>query len=471
MRENILPVSLPNSETPEHEFRLEKRSTNAESDEAKGNSKLSGPAIAGIIVFTVVLLSAIIMFFFYRRRKSESGKNYRPQSSPHAVKHNPISLQTSTFQLTSHSSPKPIPAAPDYQALGIGRRSSAREMINDSSSSEEEQYFDADEVLEKYDWSSPQRRKKKAAANKDDAASVRKNAEIVREDKVDANPEEERINYPPGHTGRIWFCVDYKASTEKLAVTIFKVRNLPTRDNSSCAPDPLVRLYLLPDERCQHQTEAKRNTRNPNFGRSFNFQVARAHLPQRVLRLSVYDQGKGRRSDVIGHVLYSLKDQVFGIKTWRDLETLSEVESKLGDLHVSLAHYPVLDRLTVIILRGANLPLPKDKNDPDTYVKVTFSKGNNVLKVKKTGVKHNTTEPFYNESFNIATTMDDLPSCSLLLSVYQCTGNEDEGQEGKLIGRVLLGGMMYARGKELEHWNKMICQPRTMVKYWHSLVK
>ena len=144
------------------------------------------------------------------------------------------------------------------------------------------------------------------------------------EDETDTNTNEEVIDYPKSHIGRIWFCVDYESVTEKLNVKISKVRNLPTREKNAF-PDPQVRLYLLPDDRCQHQTEAKRQTRNPNFGENFNFQIARDHLRQRVLRLSVYDQGKGHRGDVIGHVLYSLKDQEFGVETWRDLETLSEV--------------------------------------------------------------------------------------------------------------------------------------------------
>ena len=94
--------------------------------------------------------------------------------------------------------------------------------------------------------------------------------------------------------------------------------------------------------------------------------------------------------------------------------------------------------------------------------------GNNVLKVKKTNVKSDTTEPFYNETFHINTSGDDLPACSVLLSVYQ-SAKSDVTTEGRLIGRVLLGGMMYARGKELEHWTDMLGQPRTLVKYWHSL--
>ena len=88
---------------------------------------------------------------------------------------------------------------------------------------------------------------------------------------------------------------------------------------------------------------------------------------------------------------------------------------------------------------------------------------------KKTNVQCDTIEPFYNETFHINATSDDLPACSLLLSVYQTTGS-DATTDDKLIGRVLLGGMMYAR-KELEHWTDMLSQPRTMVKYWHSLGK
>ena len=116
-------------------------------------------------------------------------------------------------------------------------------------------------------------------------------------------------------------------------VNVFKIRHLPLRGDSRVAPDPQVRLYLLPDDRCQHQTEVKRRSRNPNYSEVFNFQVARDHLRQRVLRLSVYDHGKGRRGEVIGHVLYSLKNVGFGAEIWRDLESLSEVHVFVTLLH------------------------------------------------------------------------------------------------------------------------------------------
>ncbi|CAB4020265.1 Hypothetical predicted protein [Paramuricea clavata] len=124
----------------------------------KDNSqKLSTPAIAGIVVFAVAFISAILMFIFYRRRRSEKRtKSYR-KSPSQSVKHSAITVQTSTFQLTSTS---PIPAAPDYSKFGLGRRTSNNNMLDNSSS--EEEAFDTEELAQKFDWSSPRRRKKNA---------------------------------------------------------------------------------------------------------------------------------------------------------------------------------------------------------------------------------------------------------------------------------------------------------------------
>ena len=77
-----------------------------------------------------------------------------------------------------------------------------------------------------------------------------------------------------------------------------------------------------------------------------------------------------------------------------------------------------------------------------------------------------TRDPLFNDSFNFTVTEDDLGTSTLLVSVMHSRG---EGEEDKLIGRVLLGGMMYARGKECEHWTEMISHPRQMIKYWHSV--
>ena len=40
----------------------------------------------------------------------------------------------------------------------------------------------------------------------------------------------------------------------------------------------------------------------------------------------------------------------------------------------------------------------------------------------------------------------------------------------KMIGRVVFGSYMFARGRELDHWNEMLANPREQIGHWHSLV-
>jgi len=40
----------------------------------------------------------------------------------------------------------------------------------------------------------------------------------------------------------------------------------------------------------------------------------------------------------------------------------------------------------------------------------------------------------------------------------------------KVIGKVTIGSFMFARGKELQHWNDMVASPKEQVMNWHTLV-
>jgi len=37
------------------------------------------------------------------------------------------------------------------------------------------------------------------------------------------------------------------------------------------------------------------------------------------------------------------------------------------------------------------------------------------------------------------------------------------------LGIVVIGPFMYARGRELEHWNDMVSKPQELVRQWHPL--
>lgn len=143
----------------------------------------------------------------------------------------------------------------------------------------------------------------------------------------------------------------------------------------------------------------------------------------------------------------------------------------------------------------------------DTYVKVCVLVQNKVLKTKKTEVLKKTDSPNYNESFTLKLPVTSLDAASLSLTIMQhSSGHKGQSICGeknttefkselnylqkffffcfyqivfeicwfsfsdKIIGRVILGSFMFARGKELDHWNEMVANQRDQVTQWHGLV-
>lgn len=138
-----------------------------------------------------------------------------------------------------------------------------------------------------------------------------------------------------GNIGRVWFSVEYDAGSEKLIVTVDKVKNLPGRQqrtslalsSSATSCDPFLRLYLLPDEKRYLQSKMKRKTRNPTFKETFMFTMSYSLLIERTLRITVFDVDRFMRQTTIGHVLFPLADLDITVTTdvWRDVEKASQV--------------------------------------------------------------------------------------------------------------------------------------------------
>ncbi|XP_041606820.1 synaptotagmin-15-like isoform X2 [Vulpes lagopus] len=90
------------------------------------------------------------------------------------------------------------------------------------------------------------------------------------------NPELYRVpedrsetDFPEGCLGRLWFSMEYRQEAEWLLVGLIKARRLRA-PSEACSP--LVKLYLLPDERRFLQSKTKRKTSNPQFDEHFVFQ-------------------------------------------------------------------------------------------------------------------------------------------------------------------------------------------------------
>ncbi|CAL1530169.1 unnamed protein product [Lymnaea stagnalis] len=284
--------------------------------------------------------------------------------------------------------------------------------------------------------------------------------------------EDDHYDIPPEHIGRIWFATEYDRETEKLMVTVIKARNLPSRTQGlDNACDPFVRLYLMPDERRYLQSKLRKKTCHPKFEETYVFQVSHRALEERVLKLTVLDVDRHKRHQVIGHALYPLREHDcennVRLVIWRDLEReVSESTTNKGELLVSMCYNNHLERLTIGLFETRDLCSSSPVGPGiDTYIKVTLMMQNKPVKVKKTELIKKSSSPNFNESFTFKVPNSGLDTASINIGVMK----HMSGHKDKQLGRIVLGSFMFARGKELDHWNEMIASQREQILHWHTL--
>ncbi|BFZ02988.1 hypothetical protein BsWGS_06027 [Bradybaena similaris] len=284
--------------------------------------------------------------------------------------------------------------------------------------------------------------------------------------------EDDHYDIPPDHIGRVWFATEYERETEKLMVTLIKAKNLPSRTQGvDNACDPFVRLYLMPDERRYLQSRFRKKTCNPKFEETFVFQVSHRALEDRVLKLTIYDVDRHKRHQVIGHALYPLREHDcetnVRLVIWRDLEReVSESTTNKGELLVSMCYNNHMERLTVGLFETRDLcGSSPNGQSMDTYAKIVLMMQNKPVKAKKTEIIKKNCSPNFNESFTFKVPITSLDSVSVSIAVMQHVS----GHKDKQVGRIVLGSFMFARGKELDHWNEMIANQREQISHWHTL--
>ncbi|XP_072612559.1 synaptotagmin-15 [Vulpes vulpes] len=288
------------------------------------------------------------------------------------------------------------------------------------------------------------------------------------------NPELYRVpedrsetDFPEGCLGRLWFSVEYRQEAKQLLVGLIKARRLRA-PSEACSP--LVKLYLLPDERRFLQSKTKRKTSNPQFDEHFVFQVSSQSVTQRVLRFSVYHVDKQRKHQLLGQVFFPLKHEALAGEplhvVCRDLEPESlEPPSEFGDLQFCLSYNACLSRLTVIVLRAKGLRLQGYASSVSVWVQVSLRKQHTMVKSKRTSAVRGSGCPVYSETLSFCTHPAELDAASLSLTVLQGAG----AHGSRHLGRMVVGPHMFPRGRPQEHWDQMLCAPGELVRRWHAL--
>uniref|UniRef100_A0A3Q0RSU4 Synaptotagmin n=1 Tax=Amphilophus citrinellus TaxID=61819 RepID=A0A3Q0RSU4_AMPCI len=251
----------------------------------------------------------------------------------------------------------------------------------------------------------------------------------------------------------------------QLTVGILQAADLMSMDSGGTS-DPYVRVLLLPDKKKKFDTKVHKKTLNPVFNETFVFKVPYEELGGKTLVMSVYDYDRFSKHDVIGEVKLPMNTIDLGrpIEEWRDLESADQEEpEKLGDICISLRYVPTAGKLTVCILEAKNLKKMDACGLSDPYVKIQLLQGGKRLKKKKTTVKKNTLNPYYNESFSFEIPLEQMQKILVAVTVF----DYDKIGKNDAIGKIFVGTK--ATGLGLKHWTDMMSNPRRPIAQWHPL--
>ncbi|KAL3054393.1 hypothetical protein OYC64_006675 [Pagothenia borchgrevinki] len=152
------------------------------------------------------------------------------------------------------------------------------------------------------------------------------------------------------------------------------------------------------------------------------------------------------------------------IQEWKDLVGGEKEEiEKLGDICISLRYVPTAGKFTINIMEAKNLKKMDVGGLSDPFVKVVLQHNGKRLKKKKTSVKQNTLNPYFNESFSFEIPFSQIQKVQVVITVY----DYDKLGSNDAIGKCWMG--YGASGIGIKHWSEMLANPRRPVAQWHSL--
>ncbi|XP_026142898.1 synaptotagmin-1b [Carassius auratus] len=289
--------------------------------------------------------------------------------------------------------------------------------------------------------------------------------QAVHHDTDSDHKEEDSESKEAAKLGKLHYSLDYNFTESALIVGVVEAEGLAAMDISGTS-DPYVKVYLLPDKKKKFETKVHRKTLDPTFNEHFTFKVPYAELGGKTLVMTVYDFDRFSKHDAIGDVRVQMNKVDFSQLTeeWRDLQKAEKEEhERLGDICLSLRYVPTAGKLTVVVLEAKNLKKMDVGGLSDPYVKIHLMQNGKRLKKKKTTIKKNTLNPYYNESFSFEVPSEQIQKVQVVVTVldYDKIGKNDA------IGKVFIG--LNSTGTEQRHWSDMLANPRRPIAQWHAL--
>ncbi|KFQ33925.1 Synaptotagmin-16, partial [Merops nubicus] len=317
------------------------------------------------------------------------------------------------------------------------------------------------------------------------------------------SPEEHNeINSVPAHHGAhepICKCGDldviftYKASSQKLAVTILEARDIPDKDRSGVNTWQ-VHTVLMPSKKQRGKTSVQRGP-VPMFKDKITFsKLQPEELSSHAVRFRLYAVHKLIGEKMMGEQLFYLSNisQEGEAKVTLVLEprsNLSSADSQLSlsaishsdsasstqslshggvpELLVGLSYNATTGRLSVEMIKGSHFRNLAVNRPPDTYGKLCLlnSVGQEMSRCK-TSIRRGQPNPVYKETFIFQVALFQLSDVTLMISIY----NRRSMKRKEMVGWVSLGQNSSGE-EEQSHWQEMKESKGMQVCRWHTLLE
>ncbi|XP_006864637.1 PREDICTED: synaptotagmin-16 [Chrysochloris asiatica] len=316
------------------------------------------------------------------------------------------------------------------------------------------------------------------------------------------SPEEQddaHLQGPSGALGPISKCGDldvifeYKASSQKLTLTIVRAQGLPDKDRSG-VNSWQVHIVLLPNKRQRGRTSIQRGS-NPVFKEKVIFtKLEPRDVAAFAVRFRLYAARRMTRERMMGEKLFYLSHlhPEGEMKVTLVLEPRSNIssgESQLSpsavshsdsasstqslshggapELLVGLSYNATTGRLSVEIIKGSHFRNLAVNRAPDTYGKLFLlnSVGQEMSRCK-TSIRRAQPNPVYKETFVFQVALFQLSDVTLMISVY----NRRTMKRKEMIGWIALGQNSSGE-EEQDHWEEMKETKGQQICRWHTLLE
>ncbi|KAF3831094.1 hypothetical protein GH733_002332 [Mirounga leonina] len=298
---------------------------------------------------------------------------------------------------------------------------------------------------------------------------------------------------PISKCGDLDVIFEYRASSQKLTVTIVRAQGLPDKDRSG-VNSWQVHVVLLPSKNQRGRTSIQRGP-NPVFTEKVTFtKLEPRHVAACAARFRLYAARKMTRERMMGEKLFHLRHlhPEGEMKVTLVLEPRSNIssgESPLSpsavshsdsasstqslshggapELLVGLSYNATTGRLSVEMIKGSHFRNLAVNRAPDTYGKLFLldSVGQEMSRCK-TSIRRGQPNPVYKETFAFQVALFQLSDVTLMISVY----NRRTMKRKEMIGWIALGQNSSGE-EEQDHWEEMKETKGQQICRWHTLLE